>query len=309
LRLSMSNSSKSWLAIGLVAGIAGTIFVQRQREVKRLGWQAARGQNSPGWALVTGASSGIGAAFARRLARDGYSLVLVARRAERLQALADDIRAAAGPGVEIAVLPADLDQPGDLQRVEQRLGQEPGISLLVNNAGFGAGGPFASADLQRQQAMIRVHVLASVRLARAALPGMLARRHGALINVSSMGGFIPMPGSVNYAATKAYLNNFSEGLSLELQGSGVRVQALCPGMTRSEFHSVSHSDISAIPAAAWMTAEEVVDESLLGLREDRVIVVPGLLNRLLYAIVTIPWMGPLIRLVLRLVQHRLPLPN
>lgn len=305
----MSSSSKSWLTLGLVAGVAGTVIVQRQRAANRLHWHAAGGQVGPGWALITGASSGIGAAFARRLARDGYSLVLTARRAERLQALADEIRAEARPGVQVEVLPADLDQPVDLERVEQRLGQEPAITLLVNNAGFGAGGDFSRADMPRQLSMIRLHVLASVRLARSALPQMLARRHGAVINVSSLGGFLPMPGSINYAATKAYLNNFSEGLSIELHGSGVRVQALCPGMTRSEFHSVSNSDITSIPAIAWMTSEEVVEESLRGLAENRVVVVPGLLNRVLHAAISFPLMGSLLRLVLRLLRNRLPLPN
>ena len=185
-------------------------------------------------ALVTGASSGIGAAFAERLARDGYDLILVARRRERLEALAEHLRAVHGAGA--SVLAADLSRAGELAAVEQRLAEETALALLVNNAGFGGYMPFKDLDPDRAEELIGVQVIAVTRLTRAALPGMLARGRGAIVNVSSRLAFSgplgspPLPKRATYAAAKAYINTFTQILADELAGTGVQVQALCPGM-------------------------------------------------------------------------------
>lgn len=230
-------------------------------------------------ALVTGASSGIGEAFARRLARDRYDLTLVARNKERLEALAEKLSARHGVGVQVVA--ADLTKTQPLRRVERIVDNDDRLEILVNNAGFGTMGQFAELDIAVEEEEIRLNVVALVRLTRAALPAMLARRRGAIINVSSMAGFQPGPTTTTYAATKAYVNSFTEGLYEEIQGSGVQVQALCPGFTRTEFQQRAHIDTSALPALAWMEADEVVDASLAGLNRGEVVCVPGLLNRFL----------------------------
>lgn len=221
-------------------------------------------------ALITGASAGIGAVFARKLSQHGYGLILVARRHDRLEALARELGGA-------EVLQADLTHDDDLRRVEERIAAAPDLELLVNNAGFGIMGRFHEAEVAGQDQMHRLHVLATLRLTRAALGGMVARRKGAIINVSSVAAFAQGPGSVSYSATKAWMNSFTEGLDLELKsiGSRVKVQALCPGFTFSEFHDVAHMDRKTIPSWLWMKAEDVVDASLAGLARGQVFVVPG----------------------------------
>jgi hypothetical protein len=230
-------------------------------------------------ALVTGASSGIGEAFATRLARDRYDLILVARDQERLEERAEKLRARYGVGVK--VLPADLTKTAALRKVERAIDADGRLEILVNNAGFGTMGQFAELDIAVEENEIRLNVLALVRLTRAALPGMLARRRGAIINVSSMAGLQPGPTTTTYSATKAYVNSFTEGLHEELQGTGVQVQALCPGFTRTEFQQRAKIDASALPELAWMNADEVVDASLAGLNGGDVLCIPGRLNRLL----------------------------
>ncbi len=230
-------------------------------------------------ALVTGASAGIGLAFAERLARDGYDLVLVARRRERLDALAKRLGESHGTLVEVLV--ADLTDDGDLFTVEQSVTTEPGLDLLVNNAGFGTVGAFHTLDPDAEQREIQLNVLALVRLTRAALPQMVERGSGGVINVSSMAGFQPAPYNATYGGTKAFVNSFTESLAEELRGTGVVVQALCPGFTRTEFQEVADVDTSAIPDFAWMEAETVVDASLAALEAGDVVCVPGLGNRML----------------------------
>lgn len=225
-------------------------------------------------ALVTGASSGIGAVFARTLAARGYNLVLVARRKERLEGLGAELAKAHSTVTD--VLEADLSAPADLARVERRI-KESAVDLLINNAGVGLIGRFSSGDVEGQDHMHRLHVTATMRLTHAALPGMIERRKGGIINVSSVAAFTPNPGSVSYCATKSYINSFSEGVYLELKAinSPVRIQALCPGYTYTEFHDVIGWDRKNAPASMWMSAEDVVDESLKGLDRDRLIVIPG----------------------------------
>ncbi len=228
-------------------------------------------------AWVTGASSGIGAAYARRLARDGFGLVLVARSKETLEEIAEEIRKESSVGVR--VLPADLTQPPSLAEVEQALREDPDLELLVNNAGFGTAGTFHALDLEKEDSEVRLNVLAPTRLSHAALTNMVPRGRGAVINVSSVGGLAPAPFMSTYGATKAYLVSFTEGLSEELRGTGVKVQVLCPGFTRTEFQANANVDAGRVPAALWMTAEAVVDESLRALDRGTVFCVPGFKNR------------------------------
>jgi hypothetical protein len=235
-----------------------------------------------GTALVTGASAGIGREFSRQLASRGYDLVLVARDAGRLGALSEEL--SAKHGVTAHVVPADLARDTEVDRVCERIAADPALAMLVNNAGFGTVGTLAAVPPGPQVDMLRLHVLAPMRLTRAALPGMLARRCGALINVSSVASFICSPGNVNYCASKAYLTTFSEGLALELAGSGIAVQALCPSFTHTEFHQRMGPDTRRRPRFMWMTAEAVVAASLAQLdRQGPVICVPGLRNRMLVA--------------------------
>jgi uncharacterized protein len=236
--------------------------------------------NRRGRAIVTGASSGIGLAFVRRLAAGGYDLLIVARRTERLETLASEL--AQQYGVAVEPLAADLAQPEGQDAVVARLESADDAAILVNNAGFGTWGTFASTDAARHLAMIDVHVIASVRLCRAVLPGMIARRRGAIVNVSSLAAFVPAPNNVTYCATKAYLVSFCQGLRTELHGSGVRVQALCPGFTHTDFHAApdyAGFPGSRIPAALWATPDDVVDASLRALRRDQTVCVPGRLNQ------------------------------
>lgn len=225
-------------------------------------------------ALVTGASSGIGLEFARQLAKN-YDLVLVARRRDRLEELAGEFRAA---GTDAEAIQADLTQAADVERVAQRLRDEPRLALLVNNAGFGAGGYFWKTSLKEQELMHTLHVMATLRLSHAALGNLVAKGEGAVINVASVAAFVGRAGSVCYGATKAWMTYFTEGLALDLKaaGSRVTVQALCPGFTHSEFHDVLGMDRTKIAGESlWLSAEEVAADSLAGLRTGKLYVVPG----------------------------------
>jgi short-subunit dehydrogenase len=237
-----------------------------------------------GTALVTGASAGIGREFCRQLGARGYDLVVVARDAARLEALADELRST--HGVAVHVLPADLTRDAEVDRVASHAAADARLAMLVNNAGFGTVGDLATAPPEQQEAMLRLHVLAPMRLTRAGLPGMLARGRGAVINVSSIAGFIYSPGNVNYCASKAYLTTFTEGLALELAGSGVAAQALCPGFTHTEFHQRMGPDARRRPRHLWMTAGAVVRASLAQLdRDGPAVCVPGLRNKLLVTVI------------------------
>ncbi len=231
-------------------------------------------------ALVTGASSGLGAAFAERLARDGYDLLLVARRADRLQILADRLHNE--HGVTVEPLTADLSRPEGMRAAEKRIEGDERLELLVNNAGFGGYMAFIELPPDRAEELINVQVLAVARLTRAALPGMLARKKGAIINVSSRLGLSRALGSdrlpkrATYAGTKAFVITFSQLLHSELQGTGVQVQALCPGVVDTEFHERVGLPPGAYPAAIVMQPQDVVQASLAGLRLGEVICVPAL---------------------------------
>ena len=230
-------------------------------------------------ALVTGASAGIGRAFAGRLAREGYDLVLVARREPVLRALAGEFRAA--HRVRVEVLAADLCTAEGLEHVERRLAADRRLELLVNDAGLGDFGAFVKRPRARSDAEIRLNVLALVRLTHAALPGMIRRRRGAVVNVSSTAAFQPCPHFATYGATKAFVNSFTEALHEELRRTGVGIQALCPGLTHTEIFTQAGVDASRLPRFLWMEADAVVDASLAALERGEVICVPGLGNRAL----------------------------
>jgi hypothetical protein len=230
-------------------------------------------------ALVTGASSGIGAAYARALRARGERVVLVARRADRLRALAGEL----GGDPHAVVLAVDLAAPGSVEAVCADLSaRKIAVDLLVNSAGLGNTAPFEAQRPEAVRAMIDVNVRALVELTHAFLPGMRARGRGRIVNVASNAAFQPVPYLTVYAATKSFVLSFSEGLAEELRGTGVRVQALCPGITATEFLEVAETHrgllVSRMP---MMTAEEVVQASLRGLDRGRVRVVAGWPNRLL----------------------------
>ena len=216
-------------------------------------------------ALVTGATAGIGAAFARQLAARGDDLVLVARDDARLRRLAQELPT----GVE--VLAADLADDEGCARVEARCAQ--GVDLLVNNAGLGTKGAFHEVPVEDEEHLLRVNVRAVLRLTHAALPPMLSRGSGAVINVSSVAGFVP--GGGTYAASKAWVTTFSESLHLQYADRGVRVLALCPGFTRTEFHARAELDTSGVPDRLWLQADDVVAASLRDLDAGRPLSVPG----------------------------------
>jgi uncharacterized protein len=226
-------------------------------------------------ALVTGASSGIGEALARRLAGAGVPTVVVARRRDRLDALA-----AAFPGVE--VLAADLTTDDGIASVVARLEDpERPIDLLVNNAGFGTSGAFHQLDPARSRDEILLNVVALTRLSQAALPGMVGRGRGWVLNVSSVASFQAAPNLAVYAATKAYVTSLSEATHEELRSTGVKVTALCPGLTRTEFQEVSGGEglTEKLPDFAWMTADEVAETGLRDAAKGVVVSVPGLANK------------------------------
>lgn len=226
-------------------------------------------------ALITGASSGIGETFARRLAARGFNLVLVARRRDRLEELQREFESSGDIAVE--VLAVDLTQPTGMCVVEEKIASAENLQLVVNNAGFGSRGLFHTISIEKQELMHRLHVIATMRLSHAALRRMAIQRSGSIVNVSSVAGFLQGPSNVSYCATKAWMNSFTEGLYLELRRARlpIKVQALCPGFTHSEFHDTMGMDRGVVPKNWWMTSEDVVDASLRGLERGDLFVVPG----------------------------------
>lgn len=232
-------------------------------------------------ALVTGASSGIGEALAHQLAAAGHDLVLVARSADKLQALADSLKHA--HGVRAWPMPADLAQPGAAATLAAALkrARRP-VDLLVNNAGVLAHGPFAGMAPERHQQLIDLNVSGLTAMLAQFLPGMVARGSGRVLNVASIAAFQPVPSLATYAATKAYVLSLTESLSEELKGSGVTVTALCPGITAThmlEAASAASSELKRLPGFLVGDADEVAAEGLAACLAGRVICVPGVVNR------------------------------
>jgi uncharacterized protein len=240
----------------------------------------------PTWpvALVTGASSGIGQALARRLAAEGSDLVAVARDRARLEALAAEL-GTAHPGVEVEVLVADLADPAGTAAVEARLADaERPVDLVVNNAGFGTYGPLVDADIDTEQAEIAVNVTAVVRLTHAALRAMTARGRGAVMNISSVAGLQATPGNATYGASKAFVASFGEAVAGELAGTGVTLTTVLPGFTRTEFQERAGIEGREIPERAWMSADDVAAQALEATRAGKAWLVPGAVNKVLTAV-------------------------
>jgi len=231
-----------------------------------------------GRALVTGASAGIGEAFARQLAKRGYDLVLVARRRDRLEKLAQALTSA--NGVAVNVIDADLSKPEGVAAIEARLAAGD-IDLLVNNAGFATQGEFSALPLDREVEELDVNIRALVRLTHAALEPMVGHQRGHIINVGSTGSFQPVPYMSTYAATKAFVLHFSEGVHEEVKQHGVTVTCLCPGFVLSEFQQVAGLNTSRMPNRGRKTPEQVAEAALNATLAGRAIVVPGLSNRLM----------------------------
>jgi short-subunit dehydrogenase len=222
----------------------------------------------------TGASTGIGATYADRLARRGYDLILVARDRQRLEDLARRLRSETGASVE--VLKADLTQRDDLARVEARLRSDAEIALLLNNAGVTVGGPLVGADLDRLESMILLNVVAPTRLAGAVAPGFVARGRGVIINIASIVALAPELLNGSYSGTKAYVLNLTQALQGEVGKCGVRVQAVLPGATRTEFWERAGVEISSLPDSMLMGVDEMVDAALAGLDLGEVVTIPSL---------------------------------
>lgn len=229
-------------------------------------------------ALITGGTAGIGRAFAGKFAALGYDLVLVARNQERLDEAAAELRGEAGGErehgpVRVETLSADLATVEGRASVEERLGEkERPVDILVNNAGFGLGHSFRSGSLDDEERLIDVHIRAVLRLTHAALPGMVLRGKGSVINVASVAAFVPRG---TYSASKAWVVSFSESVAAELNGTGVRCMALCPGFTHTEFHDRAEVDPNEIPSWMWLDASDVVDSAIDDLRKGLTVSVPS----------------------------------
>jgi short-subunit dehydrogenase len=233
-----------------------------------------------GTALITGATAGIGNAFARRLAAEGHGLVLVARDAVRLFEVGKELRDR--HRVDVEEFAADLSNRGELERVAGRLrdGDRP-VDILVSNAGFGLNAPFLTGDLAQEERMLDVMVRAVLVLSRAVAPGMIARGRGAIVTVSSVAGFLP---SGTYGAAKAWATAFTASLAGELSGTGVTATALCPGFVRTEFHLRAGMDMSYLPDWAWLDADRLVADCLADVRRGRAVSVPSLRYKIAVAI-------------------------
>ncbi|MGU9819996.1 SDR family NAD(P)-dependent oxidoreductase [Pseudomonas sp. LF090] len=229
---------------------------------------------SKGYALITGASSGIGATYADRLARQGYDLILVARNQHRLERLATQLNANTQRDIHVVV--ADLNLPADLARVEQILHDDSRISLLVNNAGIGATASLLDSDADKMEAMILLNVLALTRLAKAAATNFVAQGRGTLINIGSIVAVAPKLLNGVYGGTKAFVQAFTESLEHELSDKGVRVQVVLPGAIATEFWDVAGLPVSNLPETMVMTTQNLVDAALAGLAQGEKVTIPSL---------------------------------
>jgi uncharacterized protein len=233
-------------------------------------------QNEKGTALITGASSGIGAIYADRLAKRGFNLILVARDRNKLDILAT--RLADETGVKTESFQADLTSKTDLARIEERLRNDQQITLLLNNAGMSVEGPLLGGDLDQIETMIQLNVIATTRLAGAVAPAFVARGRGTIINIASVLALAPELFNGAYSGTKAYLLNLSQALHQEIGAKGVSIQAVLPGATRTAIWEKSGTDVSKLPAGILMEVDEMVDAALAGLDLGEIVTIPSLPN-------------------------------
>ena len=257
-------------------------------------------------ALITGASSGIGREFARQLANRARTLILVARRSERLADLRDELLNR-NPNLNVHVCVVDLADKAQIEFLIDSLAHDKiDVDLLINNAGVGDSGPFAKSDTARNEQMLLVNVVALTSLTRRLLPQMIAKRRGGILNVSSSAGFLPIPGDAVYAATKAYVTSFSEAIRVELRGKGVSVCAVCPGPVNTEFQEVA-SRTGVQPGRGskifFVSTRRVVRDGLAALEADRPLVIPGFAMKFAM-LVTRLFPMPVVRLILRLSPGR-----
>ncbi|MEY9122627.1 SDR family NAD(P)-dependent oxidoreductase [Bradyrhizobium yuanmingense] len=234
-------------------------------------------QTRQGTALITGASTGIGAIYADRLAKRGHDLILVARNRQRLASLARRLGNETGRKVETAE--ADLTSPADLRRVEQLVRTNGDISVLVNNAGVGASAPLIDSDIDKMEDMIRLNVGALTRLTYAAVPGFIARGHGTIINIASIVAIAPELLNGVYGGSKAFVLAFTQSLVHELAGKGIRIQAVLPGATATEFWDIAGTPVHQLPAEIVMSADDMVDAALAGLDLGEVVTIPALTDK------------------------------
>ena len=241
-----------------------------------LGWE------NPGKALITGASAGIGFSFAKQFAKKGFDLILLARRRDRLESAAKKLES--DFGIRCEIIAADLSDMDQIEKTAGFIRTIESLDVLINNAGFATIGPFAGVPLEKSMRMLHLHTTACVMLTHAALQGMIQRKRGAIINLSSVAAFALTAGNVMYDATKAFVKTFSENIQLEMEDADIRIQALCPGFTRTEFHEVGdfiHFDRREIPDSLWMSSDHVVSLSLQALENKRkTVFIPGWKNRL-----------------------------
>ena len=230
-------------------------------------------RTSKGTALITGASTGIGAVYADRLAKRGYDLILVARSQEKLSQVAARLKFT---GRSIETISADLTNKQDAQRVAERLSTDPAITALVNNAGLGSAGKLLDSNIDNLESMIYLNITALTRLALAALPGFVARKNGLLINIASVVALAPDLLNGTYSGSKAYVVNFTQALKNELEGTGITVQAVLPGATATPFWAKAGRPVEDLPSEIVMTAEDMVDASLVGLDRHELITIPAL---------------------------------
>lgn len=238
-------------------------------------------KNNQGIAVITGASSGIGEAFARKLASLGYDLVLIARRKERLEKIRAEILKKTS--IHINLVPADLTKDSDIQKIKKQINKIENLTMLVNNAGFAVRGEFHDGQIEKYLSMIKVHIIASIHLTRTVVPIMIRRGGGGIIFLSSMASYFPIAGNGVYSGTKAFLNLFAQSLQKEVKDHHIKVQALCPGFTHTGFHDTEEYrevDFSGFPEWVWMEAEDVVGQSLKALKKKKVIFIPGWKNRM-----------------------------
>ncbi|MCA1540410.1 SDR family oxidoreductase [Bradyrhizobium sp. NBAIM32] len=234
-------------------------------------------QTRTGTALITGASTGIGAIYADRLAKRGHDLILVARNRQRLASLARRLGNETGRKVE--TVEADLTSPADLRRVEQLIRTNGDISVLVNNAGVGASAPLIDSDIDKMEDMIRLNVGALTRLTYAAVPGFIARGHGTIINIASIVAIAPELLNGVYGGSKAFVLAFTQSLVHELAGKGIRIQAVLPGATATEFWDIAGTPVHQLPAEIVMSADDLVDAALAGLDLGEVVTIPALADK------------------------------
>jgi len=229
---------------------------------------------------VTGATSGIGRAYAICFAKKGYDLIITGRRMDKLNILAHELREACG--ICVRTIKAELSDDQDTGKLIKSIENHNNIFVLINNAGFGSGVEFSKNNLEDHMRMLQVHVVVSVKLVYAVLPQMISRKEGTIINVSSLGAYMPAPGSSMYSATKLFLKSFTESLYMEVHQHGIKVQCICPGFTHTEFHErrVAGKVLKA-GNLMWMDADMVVKKSIQSLNHNSIICVPGILNKML----------------------------